>query len=126
MATGEFYASTGVHLKQVSVSADYYEIELDRERTRQETAHRWVRDAAPVIWSDDSHYVIEFIGLHGRVLHATHDQVKAGIRLDAGQSYVRAKVTWLEKLPSMTGADNARAYFAWTQPVMTNTQASTE
>ena len=89
------------------------------DKTRKETQHDWVAAAAPVIWSDDSHFVIEFIGLNGRILHSVHDQSKAGIELEESQVYVRARITYLDKIHSLTGADYARAYFAWTQPVMT-------
>jgi hypothetical protein len=123
---GNFYSSTGVHLKKVSVKDGFYALELDLERTRTEIGHSWVRDAAPVVWSDDSHHVIEFIGKHGRVLLTTHNQDKAGIRMKPEFTYVRARVSWLEKLPSLTGADRARAYYAWTQPVMTGAGVSAE
>jgi hypothetical protein len=116
---GDFYSSTGVHLKDVLITDTSYTVVLDREKTLEETTHKWVRNAAPVIWSDDSHFVIEFIGQYGRTLHAVHDQDSASIELDISAGYIRAKVTFLDKLDSLTGADNARAYYAWTQPVIT-------
>ena len=119
LASGDFYASTGVHLKQVSSTGGYYEVELDMERTLDETRHSWVRAAAPVAGSDDSHFVIEFIGSHGRVLHSAHDQAKAGIHMEESHGYIRARVTYLEKLARPFGSNRARSYFAWTQPVMT-------
>jgi hypothetical protein len=77
LENGDFYASTGVHLKDVSVSDGRYQVELDLESTAAETAHDWVRASAPVIWSDDSHFVVEFIGQNGRLLSSTHNQRSA-------------------------------------------------
>lgn len=118
MEAGNFYSSTGVHLSNVTIGKDIYEVTIDLDRTREEIRHGWVKAAAPVVWSDDSHYVIEFIGPHGQILHSTHDQEHAGIPLDGLRGYVRARVTWLEKAPRFPGEDRARAYYAWAQPVM--------
>ncbi len=122
LENGDFYSTTGVYLKNVSTSENQYRVELDMERTRQEVKQSWIRSAAPKVWSDDSHFVIEFIGSHGRVLGSAHNQPEAGIELHESQGFVRARVTYLEKIFSITGADKARAYFAWTQPVMTSGQ----
>jgi hypothetical protein len=121
---GNFYSSTGVHLRSIEAGERIYTVELDRENTIRETSHRWVRAAAPVVPSDDSHFVIEFIGRHGRVLYAVHNQDVATFRPDQNMGYIRAKVTYLDKIYSPTGADRARAYYAWTQPVMTDTGQS--
>jgi hypothetical protein len=124
LSQGDFYASTGVHLKQVSTTDGFYEVELDEQRTKQEIGNAWVRDAATHVFSDDSHFVIEFIGAYGKVLKQTHDELKAGIQLQSEHLYVRARVTYLDKIYSITGADRARAYYAWTQPVMSTTADS--
>ena len=123
---GNFYASTGVHLSQVSTDRGRYEVVVDMERTLQEIQHRWVQAAAPVQWSDDSHLVIEFIGTHGRTLHTTHDETSSSIELDNNEAYIRAKISYLEKAPFLLNRDRARAYFAWTQPVMLKRQASAQ
>jgi hypothetical protein len=116
---GDFYSSTGVYLKDISISETEYRVELDMERTRNEVAHSWVRSAAPIVYSDDSHFVIEFIGLNGQILSYAHNKESASIILTESQTYVRARITYLDKIYSPTGADRARAYYAWTQPVMT-------
>ncbi len=93
------------------------------ERTRHETRHRWIRDAAPVVASDDTHFVIEFIGSHGRVIHSVHNREQASIALDPAHGYVRARVSYVEKLANWLDRDRARAFYAWTQPVMTTGSA---
>jgi len=123
---GDFYASTGVHLSKVSADDGVYEVTIDMNRTRAESGHRWVRAAAPVVASDDSHFVIEFIGPHGRVLHATHDHESARLPLQELEGYVRAKITYLEKAERWPGEDRARAFYAWTQPAMLARAASGE
>jgi hypothetical protein len=126
LEAGDFYASTGVYLKDIGFRDGGYSIEVDMERTRSETKWPWIEDAAPIIWSDDSHFVIEFFGRNGRLLHWTHDHATASFRPDASDGYVRGRITYLSKLPSRTGADWARAYYAWTQPVMLDTNRSAE
>jgi hypothetical protein len=126
LVAGDFYSTTGVYLKRVSAGPEVYEIELDMEKTRHETGHKWIRDAAPVVVSDDSHFVTEFIGAHGRILHAVHDQTRARIRLDPEYGYVRGRVTYLEKGKDWFDRDRARAFYAWTQPVMTAEIGSAE
>lgn len=123
--SGDFYSSTGVHLKQVIARNGFYEVEIDRQRTLQETQNPWVKNSAPRVFSDDSHFVIEFIGAEGKILKQTHNEETAGIWLQAQDRYVRAKVTYLEKISSITGADQARAYYAWTQPLMYTTATQT-
>ncbi len=118
LENGDFYSSTGVHLKDVLISNKQYQVSFDLERTRREVKHHWVRSHAPKVWSDDTHFVIEFIGPQGTILKSTHNQQQASIDLHNLQGYVRARVTYLEKIDSMTGADTARAYYAWTQPLM--------
>jgi len=48
LAQGDFYASTGVHLKDVSTNEGAYRVEIDLQRTLEEIQHRWVSAAAPV------------------------------------------------------------------------------
>lgn len=126
LAGGDFYSSTGVYLKQVSSEGGTYTVEIDMETTRHETRRSWIRDAAPVVFSDDSHFVIEFFGAYGRLLHSTHDQARAGFPITPDNRYIRSRVTYLDKLPSLTGADNARAFYAWTQPVFATTPSSAD
>ncbi|NIP19250.1 MAG: hypothetical protein GWM87_14665, partial [Xanthomonadales bacterium] len=123
---GDFYGSTGVHLADVTVRDGFYRVTLDRERTLREVRHRWIRDAAPVVDSDDSHFVIEFIGSHGRILHAVHDHDSAELKLEPEHVYVRARIAYLELLPDWLNRNRARAYYAWTQPVMTAAVRSAE
>lgn len=123
---GAFYGSTGVYLRRVSAASGYYEVDIDMDRTRHEVRHHWIRGAAPVVESDDSHFVIEFIGSQGRLLHSVHDQESAKLRLEPEFGYVRARITYLELVPDWLDRDRARAYYAWTQPVMTGATASAE
>ena len=117
IAAGDFYGSTGVVLSNISTGQGLYRVDVDLEATRREIGHSWVRKAAPVVESDDSHLVIEFIGRDGRLLYWTHDLEAAALELPDDEPYVRARITYLDKLPSMTGADRARAFYAWTQPL---------
>jgi hypothetical protein len=99
-------------------------VEVAKEWTLVETQHPWVQAAAPIKWSDDTHFVIEFIGSQGRVLHSTHDEMSARIQLEKNQVYVRARITYLEMAPRILNGNRARAYYAWTQPVMTKSAPS--
>ncbi|NNL95983.1 MAG: CehA/McbA family metallohydrolase, partial [Xanthomonadales bacterium] len=117
LESGDFYASTGVILGDVDWRENELRVAVNPALTEAETSLSWVEAAATEVPSDDSHVVIEFIGVHGKRLHWTHDQYQASYSLPADQPYMRARVTYLKKKFSFFGADRARAFYAWTQPV---------
>lgn len=69
---GDFYASTGVTLKELQVSPNEYRLEI-----------------SPL---GDRRYLTEFIGQNGRVL-ARATTLKASYRITGSEGYVRVKVT---------------------------------
>lgn len=69
---GDFYASTGVTLKELQVSPSEYRLEI-----------------SPL---GDRRYLTEFIGQNGRVL-ARVTTLKASYRINGSEGYVRARIT---------------------------------
>lgn len=86
---GDFYASTGVKLKDYRADASGIAIWLERSGGR----------------SDDSRFHTEFVGKGGRVL-ATADGLHAQYTYRGDEGYVRARIT------------DSYGHRAWTQPVM--------
>jgi len=119
LSKGNFYASTGVILEDVTMRGGELSVSVDMALTESETRLPWVEAAAKSVPSDDGHLVIEFFGAHGKLMHWTHDHPEAVYRLPDGEPYVRARVTVLRKKFSVLGADEARAFYAWTQPMFT-------
>lgn len=69
---GDFYASTGITLRQLEVSPGEYRLEI-----------------AP---AGDRRYLTEFIGRHGRVL-ATSTTLRPSYRITGSEGYVRARIS---------------------------------
>lgn len=69
---GDFYASTGITLRDLRITPDEYRLEI-----------------AP---AGDRRYLTEFIGKHGRVL-ATSNALRPSYRPVGGEGYVRARVS---------------------------------
>lgn len=69
---GDFYASTGITLRDVRASATEYALEI-----------------AP---AGDRRYLTEFIGRNGRVL-ATSTTLRPSYRMTGGEGYVRARIS---------------------------------
>jgi len=112
MKKGDFYASSGVILKNVSLTADQYSIEVDEAATKKELE-------SPVLITrrvdtTSEGWRIEFIGKDGVVLKTVKD-AKADFALTPDQPYVRCKITYARKVDA--GSDEV---YAWTQPAFTD------
>ncbi len=138
MARGDFYASSGVILREVvagepyrSGEATYYAVEIDVEATMAELESDLlvgdrVRDVA-------EGFTIEWIGHDGVVLGAVH-ATSAVRRVEKQMGYLRCKVTYARRVEpgaddraGAAGAAGAagtgpmyEAFYAWTQPVFTD------
>lgn len=69
---GDFYASSGVTLKELQVSPTEYRLEI--------------------MPAGDRRYLTEFIGQHGRVL-ASSTSLRPSYRIDGSEGYVRARIS---------------------------------
>ena len=102
LASGRFYASTGVYLAELEQSEKAISLKVEQE---------WAR-----VWDNprnwDEVYRIEFIG-RGGVTLADHVGEEATYRVRGDEGYVRARIT---------GSGGVRA---WTQPVFTAGSAKT-
>jgi hypothetical protein len=108
MAAGDFYASSGVVLKSVTLGSNTLRVTVDRKATLSMAAQdtvlgKRIGDAPP--WQ------IEFIGPGGEVLK-TMKGPRSSYRASEDLPYVRCKVTYTEDTPQ-----GKRQYFAWTQPL---------
>jgi hypothetical protein len=129
MARGDFYASSGVILKDVvagepyrSGEATFYAVEVDVAATMKELESDMlvgnrVRDAA-------EGFTIEWIGQNGVVLSAVH-ATSAVRRVEPQMKYLRCKVTYARRVePGEGDGEGAgpmyEAFYAWTQPVFTD------
>jgi hypothetical protein len=110
---GDFYASSGVFLKDATATNDEIRVTVDLEATKAETAKPEVlgklvplpKVRIPDCW-------IEFIGPGGKLLKTVEGD-RATFKRDKSIAYVRAKVTFTAEKAS--GA--TEQHFAWTQPV---------
>jgi hypothetical protein len=110
---GDFYASSGVFLTDVTITDAEYRVSVDLPATRAETAKPEVlgklvplpKARIPDCW-------IDFIGPGGKVLQTVEGD-HAAFKRDKSIAYVRAKVTFTTERAG--GA--AEQHFAWTQPV---------
>lgn len=111
MAAGEFYASSGVHLRTLEVNrtAGTVEVAVDVARTRAEIAKAHVAAPARAVTGSSTRKGtrITFITQNGRVLR-TIDADRATVRLSSATGYVRARVRYVA---------GKKEFFAWTQPV---------
>ena len=115
---GQFYATTGVILKQVRYDRQHYEISVDWPATHASMASTFVTEAArnaPANRADG--LTIEFIGSGGKVLKTTHDET-AEIDIDPSDGYARARITLVSILKTrLDDEPTAHVFTAWTQPV---------
>ncbi len=112
MAEGDFYASSGVLLRELSQRRGKLRIRVDRDKTyaaiRQPETIGSAFDGAAPKWQ------IEFIGLDGRLLQKSDGPLAlfASFPLARAKGYVRCKVTL-----TTTTTHGLRQFYAWTQPV---------
>jgi hypothetical protein len=108
---GDFYASSGVMLKEVYVDDNEYRVAADVDATSAETAKpELVPHKLPASAAAEPGYRIDFIGPGGKVLQSENGPA-ATYRREGKVPYVRAKVsyTWVTHDEKMECA-------AWTQP----------
>jgi len=113
MLDGEFYATSGVVLKNVEVRNNTLSVEVDICSTNHELE-------SPVLPGSRARegkpgYLIEFIGPEGKVLKSVSD-TKAEFSVGKSHAYARCKVSLLQK----NEEDKLLAFYAWTQPVFTD------
>lgn len=111
MAAGDFYASSGVHLRtlQVDRAAGTFEVAVDTSQTLAEVTKPYVSAPAPKVQGTPTRTGprITFITHGGRVLE-TVDAARATVRLSSATGYVRARISYVV---------GPKEFFAWTQPV---------
>lgn len=109
---GDFYASNGVFLSDVSVGDQEYRVKVDRDSTEAEVVKPEVmgKRVGPE-GEPEPGYRIDFIGPAGKVVKGV-DGDEAACGRDKNLAYLRAKVTFTRKLPDGTLIQ----HFAWTQP----------
>ena len=117
LVRGEFYASTGVVLSAVRYDKERYVVAVDVAATRTSVAEVHVAEAAPVVVGDAPGVAIEFIAKDGVVVARTNSDT-AELRLAPSYGYVRARITWVERVKTrLDAAPTLRRFVAWTQPV---------
>lgn len=109
---GDFYASSGVMLHEVSSTDGLYRVRVDEEATARELA-------SPILYgrritTGESGYRITFIGPGGKTLQ-TSQAAQAEFKITPDNSYVRCKVTYIRKQ-----GDTLEEFAAWTQPIFTD------
>jgi len=110
MDRGEFYASSGVVLKDVRVDEKEYRVVVDDAATRAEVSKPELVPRRLKEPGNDSGYVVSFIGPGGTELKRVVG-MEATYERHPGKAYVRAKVTYTQ---SVNG--ERLQYAAWTQP----------
>ena len=108
---GEFYASSGVMLKDVRVDEKEYRVAVDTAATEVEAAKpELVPHRLPATSDARPGYRIDFIGPAGKVLWSVNG-AEATFDREPGLAYVRAKITFTRQT-----ADGFAECYAWTQP----------
>jgi hypothetical protein len=111
MERGDFYASSGVILKDVRVDEREYRVVVDRAATEAEAAKPdLIPHVLPQGTAGKAGYRIDFIGPGGKILHSVAG-AEATFRRQKGLGYVRAKVTFTRR-----SNDQWLQHHAWTQP----------
>lgn len=112
MIEGNFYASSGVMLSQVTRGPKAYELVVDLEATVKaiKAGKHMVGDKT----ARPAGLTVEFLGPNGQVLHQESPVGEDELRVsfsNQSAAYIRAKVIYTVK----GGAQNI-SYYAWTQP----------
>lgn len=114
MFNGDFYASSGVYLKEYEFRNNVITIEVDTEETAKEMAKPIVRQGKKITEGQEG-YNIQLIGKNGKVLETVMG-TKARFNINSDSPYFRVKVSYTHK-------DKERGlegYYAWCQPVFTD------
>lgn len=122
MRSGDFYATSGVILADLTRDEGTYRVEVDEEATHRELSspyligHRLHSGGTGEEGRDG--FRIEFVGENGTILESVPG-TRAAFRMPPDQPYIRSKVTY--RRPAEGGGEVA--YYAWTQPVFTDERA---
>ena len=114
MHNGDFYASSGVYLKEYEYKNNIISIEVDTEETALEMTKPIVRQGKKISKGIPG-YKIELIGKKGKILETVFG-TKARFNINNDSPYFRVKVSYYHK-------DKERGlegYYAWCQPVFTD------
>ena len=106
---GDFYATSGVILKEANVDGQRISLRVDEKETERELSSSFV--VGHIVDRGEGGYLIEFIGQGGEVLESFRG-LQASFELTNTHSYVRAKVTFTRDTPQ--GSEN---FYAWIQPL---------
>jgi hypothetical protein len=120
MRRGDFYASNGVYLKVYDKDTEFYTMEVDGERTREQLALLPPWSGLRVEGGVEG-YRIEYIGPHGKILKEVRGSTST-FAVETSVAYVRARATFTRK-------DMERGfeeYYAWGQPVFTDGRTDKE
>jgi hypothetical protein len=113
MRSGDFYASSGVHLSRLDVADGRLSLAVDLAETEAEAAKDYVWAPAREPMGDEAQpgTRITFVTQGGRIL-ASSQALDAEVSLAAADLYVRARVSHTIQRNGET-----KVFHAWTQPV---------
>ena len=108
--SGDFYASTGVFLKEYNIENNVIKVVVDENATFEEV--KAGRGYARKDFSEAATgFNIEFIGYNGKILKS-EKSLKATYKIQPGDRYVRVRIVY-----GSGNQDDIDVYYAWTQPV---------
>jgi hypothetical protein len=110
MVKGNFYASSGVFLDELTITADYIKIIIDEVKTTDEIFNEYMKGRSSI--DSTNEYSMEFIGDGGKILK-TINSASVEYYFDKSQKYTRAKI--IVRRNSRFG--EIEEFYAWTQPV---------
>ena len=114
MFHGDFYASSGVYLKEYEVRNNVISIEVDTVATADEMTKPIVREGKK-LGKEKPGYEIQLIGKNGKVLETVFG-TKANFPVNNDSPYFRVKVIYRHNHPER----GVEGYYAWCQPVFTD------
>jgi predicted metal-dependent phosphoesterase TrpH len=115
MYHGDFYASSGVFLKDYQVSKNKITVEVSDIATQKELAKTHIKREGRIIKKGKSGYLIELIGQDGKVLKSK-EGLKASFSYDKTSPYYRVRISY-QRPHKVYGHEG---YYAWCMPVFTD------
>jgi len=113
MERGDFYATNGVILRDVSMGEEVYAVSVDEEATAAELRSKFVTGRIDE-GGGELGILIEFIGPGGKVLQSER-AAESRYAVTDRHAYVRCRVTW-----TRSHENGVEHFHAWTQPVFTD------
>lgn len=115
LRAGDFYASSGVILAELTVSSESYHLRVDEAATARELESEILYGRVLPRGADDktpaTGWKIEFVGPGGEVL-ATHHELEARHPRPAELPYLRCRITHWRP----ADGERREEFYAWTQP----------